>query len=263
MRNGWRERMRSGGGLVLILGMCACSSPKASDSQGSAQSSGQVSGQAATEQGVTEQGVTKQGVVGAQGQNVGNAPQPGMPPGNAPQPGMPPGNAALPAMPGMPSQDLVPNSTQVKLSGKVILPQNVPDGSVQIDINRAAAGGGSAPSPLYSVRLPAGGPFEALLPKDTGAVILMLYVGVKNSDPGSVGAENTYSWGPLDVGEVSVSDINIDLTAAPPMAANAPAAPAGTGGDGAGAPPGGMYPGAAQAPGAPPAAGAGVQGSKQ
>lgn len=241
MRSGIIRWMRSGIVVAGIVGSTACSEPVAPDVQPQVQTGG-----------------TQAGIVSPAG--------PAGAPANQPQPGLPAGNQQGIPLPGMPSQKLVAGPEQLKLAGNLILPKNAPEGAVQIDVNRTAAGGGSAPGPLYTIRLASGGTFEALIPKTVGSITMMIYIGVQNTDPGSVGPENTYAWGPLEVSESSVSDIKIDLNEAPPMTASAASAAGAAGAGGTqGMPPNaggvamplsGTAPGSAPAPGAPPPAGA-------
>lgn len=127
----------------------------------------------------------------------------------------------------------IPAAGLVKLSGKLTLPANAPAGAIQLDVNPVSPTGNKGP--LYSARLGQGGPFTLTLPKSSGQVNLMIYVGVTGSDPGSVGPENVFSWGPMDVGEQDIVGIDINLAEAPgapaaPSAGNTPANAPGAGG---------------------------------
>jgi hypothetical protein len=193
----------------------------------------------------------------------GSAQAPAVPPGgagDAPGAGAP-GQPPVQPAPGSPVGIQAPlaSASQVKLSGTLTLPKDAPSGAIQIDANVQS---GTNSGPLYSARLNEAGPFTLIAPKGAGSVSLMIYVGVKGNDPGTVGPSNIYMWGPIDVGSEDVTGIKLDLSdpsvqhgamdpaamGVPPGAGAAPA-PGGAPATGAAPAPGGAAVGAPLAPG--------------
>ena len=97
----------------------------------------------------------------------------------------------------------------VRLKGILKLPSDAPKGAIQIDIN---GGTGAGQGPLMSTRLDRAGKFSIPVPKNAGTVNMMIYVGVTGTDPGKVGPENIYSWGPIEVGDKDITGIDLDLS---------------------------------------------------
>lgn len=211
-------------GSFALTGLTGCinETPATGDKNAGAQAPADqaASGQAASGQAASGQAASGPDAAGQSGAAMPAAPMGTGNPGD-PAAAPPGGNVAS-----------IPAAGLVKLSGKLTLPANVPAGAIQLDVNPVSPTGNKGP--LYSARLGQGGPFTLTLPKSSGQVNLMIYVGVTGSDPGSVGPENVFSWGPMDVGEQDIVGIDINLAEAPgapaaPSTGNVPANPSGAG----------------------------------
>ncbi len=120
-----------------------------------------------------------------------------------------PENTEAESRPGEPGEGAVVTASfegdAVEVSGTIRLPAAFEDSPIQVDLNGAADNG----THLSNTQVQGGGDFTTLAPLGVGAASIRVFV----LDPElSIRDRPVFDWGPIQIGEQPIKDLEIDLT---------------------------------------------------